>query len=103
MAAAATAGIGGLRPPQLVDLDRGLEALHGHRAQRRDLDVPLRESQRVGGDEAPRPPVASCSTRAARCVVWPTARVVHVEIAADGPDHNRARVQSDPNLERDTP
>ena len=45
------------------------------------------------------PGMAICSMRAARCVVCPTAVVVHVQVAADRPHHHLARVQPDADVE----
>ena len=92
-------GAAGSGPHQFVDFDRRVQALHGHRPQRRDLDIPLREPQRVGGEEA---------SAARRELLHPGRQVrglahggvVHPEIAPDGPDHDRARVQPDANLKR---
>jgi hypothetical protein len=57
---------------QVVDLDRRLETFDGYWSERLNLDEPLGEPQRVGSQKASAP-VASCSIRAARWVVWPTA------------------------------
>ena len=93
-------GAAGSGPDQLVDLDRGVQTLHGHRPQRHDLDIPLREPQRVGGEEAS--PACRELFHPGRQVRGLADRgVVHVEIAADGPDHDLARVQPDADLERD--
>src|SRR5215471_10516926 len=43
------------------------------------------------------PGSASCSMRAARCVVWPHGCVVHAEIAANGAHDDVTGVQSDPD------
>jgi hypothetical protein len=88
----------GLR--QLVDLDPRLQALHGLFPQRLDLDVLLGEPQRVGGEEDFAPgrellyPVSQLSGQA-------NGRGVHVQIAADGRDHNLARVEPDTDVNRD--
>ena len=87
-------------PRQLEDLDRCLEALHGHRPQRLHLDVALGKPQGVGGEEAFAP---SCELLHPGCQVRGLANggVVHVQIAADGADHDLARVEPDTNLKRD--
>ena len=61
------------RPRQLEDLDGVGEPLHRDRAERLHLDVAL--GQRAASRAVSRivPGSASCSIRAARCVVWPTA------------------------------
>ena len=95
-------GAAGSGPDQLVDLDRRVQALHRHRPQRRDLDVPLGEPQRVGGEEA---------APARRELLHPGRQVrgladggvVHAEIAPDGPDHHLARVQARPRIWIATP
>ena len=62
----------GTGPDQLEDLHGLRQPLHRHRSQGGDLHQSLRQPQRLGG-QANTPGVASCSMRAARCVVWPMA------------------------------
>ena len=61
------------RPRQLVDLDGVGQPLHRHGAERLHLDVALGQLQRRRASGRCCPGSASCSIRAARCVVWPTA------------------------------
>ena len=67
------ASAAGPAPDQLVHLDRRVEPLDRHRTQRRDLDDTPRPAAACRRSAASRPALASCSIRAARCVVWPTA------------------------------
>ena len=64
------AGAGGAGPRQLEHLDRLAEPLDRRRAERSDLDEARRSVPAVS---RMLPGAASCSMRAARCVVWPTA------------------------------
>src|SRR5215472_4585890 len=57
---------------QFVHGYRGLEPLHGHRAERLHLDMSFGQSQ-VSPVTRADPGLAICSIRAARWVVWPTA------------------------------
>ncbi|HWC04162.1 MAG TPA: hypothetical protein VHF87_15500 [Methylomirabilota bacterium] len=83
-----------------MDLDPGVEALHGYRTQRCDLDIPLREPQRVGSEQG-------SATR--RELLHPGRQVrgladrgvVHPQIAADRADDHLTGVQPDADLERD--
>jgi hypothetical protein len=90
----------GSAPRQVVYFDRRPETLHRHRSQRPHLDVAFGESQRVGSEVAPAPsrelfrPGSQVSGLA-------DGSVVHVQIAADGADHDLARVEPDTNLNRD--
>ena len=87
----------GSSPDQLVDLDGVREALERHGAERRDLDEPLGQAERAGGDQrGPR----ACELLHAPGQVRRLAhrRVVHVEIAADRADDDLARVEPDPDL-----
>ena len=59
-------------PDQLKDLHRRRQPLDRHRPQRRDLHKALDQPQRRGVSRI-EPGMASCSMRAARCVVCPTA------------------------------
>ena len=57
---------------QLTHLHGSGQSLDGHRAQGGDLDPPLCQPQGLGR-QPNGPGGASCSMRAARCVVWPMA------------------------------
>ena len=86
---------------QLVDLDRRLETLHGHRTQRRDRDESLRETEDVGRQERG-VGLGQLLHAGGQMRRLPDRRVVHPQIAPDGPDHHLAGVQADPDLEDDT-
>ena len=88
------------RARQRVDLQGGLEALHGHRAQGLRGHKSFRKSERVGRQQHgawgrelfhPGGQVRRLADRG----------VVDAQIAADGADHDLARVQPDPDLHRD--
>ena len=59
-------------PDQLEDLHRRVESLDRHRPEGGDPHQPL-DQPRVAAVSRMVPGVASCSMRAAKCVVWPTA------------------------------
>jgi len=88
------------RPDQVVHVDRRVHPLHAHRPERLDLDVPLDEPQRVGGEEA---------AATGRQLLHPGGQVgglahggvIHVEVGADGAHDDLARVEPDADLDGD--
>ena len=86
---------------QLVDLDRRLETLHGHRPQRRHRDESFRQVEHVGRQErgVGLGQLLHASGQVGRL---PDRGIVHPQIAPDRPDHHLAGVDADSNLEKDT-
>jgi hypothetical protein len=88
-------------PDQLVHVDRLAEPLHAHRPQRLHLDVALGEAQRAGREAAAaRAGELFHPGRDVRGLA--DGGVVQVQVAADGAHHDLARVEPDPDLDRDT-
>ena len=85
------------RPQHLVDLDGRLQALDRHRPSGLDGDEAFGEAQRVRGQEGGAG--AGELLHAGREVRGLAhRRVVHAEVAADGPHDDLPRVQPDANL-----
>jgi hypothetical protein len=90
----------GTRPNQFEHVHRLAESLDRHRAQRGDLDEPLGQLQRPGGepDSAGRRELLH-ACRQVRGLAH--GGVVHTEIAADRAHNNVAGVESDADLHLD--
>jgi hypothetical protein len=91
-------GAHGTGADEFVDLHRRWQAFHGKRAKGRDRDIAIRQLERGGAEEDaarvgellhPRGQVGRLAHR----------RVVHVEIAADGPHDDLSGVQADTDLD----
>jgi hypothetical protein len=88
------------RAGQLIDLHGHLYPLDRYRPQGRDLDVALRQSKGVGGQE--RASGASQLLHAGgQMGCLPDRAVVHAEVAPDGADDDLAGVQPDPDVHRE--
>jgi hypothetical protein len=87
------AGPGRPRASHLVHLDRLRQALHRHRTEWRDLHPALGKLQRIGRDHDG-PWQGGLLHAGGEMGRLAHSRVVHVEVAPDGADHNFTRVQS---------
>jgi hypothetical protein len=94
------AGARGAGADDLVDLDWLGETLHGHGAQRLDLDEAFGQTRCVGGhqDGAGHGHLLHAGGEVGGLA---DGGVVHAQIAADRAHHDLARVQADADLERD--
>src|SRR5262249_38583014 len=88
------------RTDQLKDIERPCDALHRHRVEWHDLHVALRQTQRRLGQQN-RPRHGHLLHACRQVCRLPHRSVVHVEVAADGPYHDLAAIQPDPDLYRD--
>src|SRR5262249_13107424 len=82
----------------LEDLHGLAEPLHIDEAERLDLDEPLSETERVGAheDRARHGELLHARGEMSRLA---HRRVVHVQIVADGPDHDLSRIETDPDVD----
>ena len=81
-----------------VDFHRRVQALDGDRPERLDFDVTFREPQRFAGDQN-RAGIGELLHPRGQMRGLPDRRVVHVEVAADGPHDDVAGIEPDANLD----
>ena len=88
-------------PRELVYLDGIHQPLQGHRPEGRDLDIALRQPQRVRRQQGhPRPGELLHPSSQMRRLAH--GGVVHAEVGADGPDDHLPGVEPDSNLHVDS-
>jgi hypothetical protein len=85
-------------PGQFVHVHRDVQSLHRHRPERLDLYVAFGQPQRIRGQERA-PGVRELLHPGGEVCGLPDRGVVHVEVAADRPHHDLARVEPDPDLD----
>ncbi len=86
-------------PHELEDLDGRFQAPDRNRPDGSDLYVPLGETERRRGEQR-RTGLGHLLHPRGEMGGLPDGRVIHVEIAADGSDHNLPGVEPDPDLNR---